>query len=433
MRMSDIIQKKRDGLPLSDREIKFFIDGYTSGEIPDYQASALCMAIYFRGMSDAETVTLTKCMANSGDTLDLSRFGDLTSDKHSTGGVGDKTTLVVAPIVASLGGYVTKMSGRGLGHTGGTADKLESIPGYRLSLSEDEFIKTAEKTGIAVISQTGNLTPADKKLYALRDVTATIESIPLLTSSIMSKKLAAGAKNIVLDVKYGSGAFMKTAEDAGILAETMVKIGKSCGRNVTAVLTNMDIPLGSNIGNALEVKEAVRVIQGKQNDELSEVCFTLAAEMVSQVRKIPSEEARTLVTDSVSNGSAFEKMKEWIAAQGGDANCLSNTDLLPSAPLKHPVISDKTNYITGTDAQLIGHAAMILGAGRASKEDVIDPSAGIVMNKKPGDFVKEGDIICTLHTSSPENIPAAEAEIRKAVIFGDKPPEPRPLIYKIIK
>ena len=433
MRMSDIIQKKRDGLPLSDREIKFFIDGYTRGEIPDYQASALCMAIYFRGMSDAETVTLTKCMANSGDTLDLSRFGDLTSDKHSTGGVGDKTTLVVAPIVASLGGYVTKMSGRGLGHTGGTADKLESIPGYRLSLSEDEFIKTAEKTGIAVISQTGNLTPADKKLYALRDVTATIESIPLLTSSIMSKKLAAGAKNIVLDVKYGSGAFMKTVKDAEILAETMVKIGKSCGRNVTAVLTNMDIPLGSNIGNALEVKEAVRVIQGKQNDELTEVCVTLAAEMVSQVRKIPSDEARTLVTDAVSNGSAFEKMKEWIAAQGGDVNCLYNTDLLPDAPLKYPVISDKTNYITGTDAQLIGHAAMILGAGRASKEDAIDLSAGIVMNKKPGDFIKEGDTICTLHTSSADNIPSAEAEIRKAVIFGNKPPKPKPLIYKIIK
>ncbi|MBO4423039.1 MAG: thymidine phosphorylase [Clostridia bacterium] len=433
MRMSDIILKKRNGGVLSDEEIKFFIDGYTRGQIPDYQASALCMAVYFRGMNEEETVTLTKCMAGSGDMLDLCRFGDLTSDKHSTGGVGDKTTLIVAPIAASLGAYVTKMSGRGLGHTGGTVDKLESIPGYRTSLPEEEFLRTAEKTHIAVIGQTGNLTPADKKLYALRDVTATVDSIPLITASIMSKKLAAGSKNIVLDVKYGSGAFMKTTEDAERLAENMVKIGKGCGRNVTAVLTNMDIPLGSSVGNALEVKEAIRVLKGEQNDELTEVCVTLASEMVSQVRKIPADEARVLVKKAISDGSAFEKMKEWIAAQGGDAESLSDTELLPSAPLIYPVIADRSGYMTGTDAQLIGHAAMLLGAGRASKEDTIDPAAGIVMKKKPGDFVKAGEAICMLHTSDVKTIPSAEAEMRRAVSFGDTAPEHEPLIYKIIR
>ena len=433
MRMSDIILKKRNGGVLSDEEIKFFIDGYTRGQIPDYQASALCMAVYFRGMNEEETVTLTKCMAESGDMLDLCRFGDLTSDKHSTGGVGDKTTLIVAPIAASLGAYVTKMSGRGLGHTGGTVDKLESIPGYRTSLPEEEFLRTAEKTHIAVIGQTGNLTPADKKLYALRDVTATVDSIPLITASIMSKKLAAGSKNIVLDVKYGSGAFMKTTEDAERLAENMVKIGKGCGRNVTAVLTNMDIPLGSSVGNALEVKEAIRVLKGEQNDELTEVCVTLASEMVSQVRKIPADEARVLVKKAISDGSAFEKMKEWIAAQGGDAESLSDTELLPSAPLIYPVIADRSGYMTGTDAQLIGHAAMLLGAGRVSKEDTIDPAAGIVMKKKPGDFVKAGEAICMLHTSDVKTIPSAEAEMRRAVSFGDTAPEHEPLIYKIIR
>ena len=433
MRMYDIIEKKRDGKALTDEEIKFFIDGYTKGEIPDYQASALCMAIFFRGMSEGETVTLTKCMAQSGDMLDLSRFGNLTADKHSTGGVGDKTTLIVAPVVACLGGVVTKMSGRGLGHTGGTVDKLESIPGYRTSLPEDEFISQAEKIGIAVIGQTGNLTPADKKLYALRDVTATVNSIPLITASIMSKKLAAGSKNIVLDVKYGSGAFMKTTEDAGILAENMVKIGKGCGRNVTAVLTNMDVPLGSNIGNALEVKEAINVLCGKQDDELTQVCVTLAAEMISQVKGISSNEAEALVKDTIADGRAFEKMKEWVAAQGADPLCLTNTELLPSAPVIYPVLSDIDGYITETDAQLIGAAAMILGAGRASKEDKIDFAAGIVIEKKPGDKVKKGDVLCRLHTSDVSKIPAAEQTFRSALSFGADPPEKQPLIYKIIK
>ncbi len=433
MRMYDIIQKKRDGFELSDNEIKFFINGYTKGEIPDYQASALCMAIFFRGMSEAETVTLTKCMAESGDQLDLSRFGTLTADKHSTGGVGDKTTLIVAPVVACLGGIVTKMSGRGLGHTGGTVDKLESIPGYRTSLSEEEFISQAEAVGVAVIGQTGNLTPADKKLYALRDVTATVDSIPLITASIMSKKLAAGSKNIVLDVKYGSGAFMKTKEDAVKLAENMVKIGKGCGRNVTAVLTNMEVPLGSNIGNALEVKEAINVLRGRQDDELARVCIVLASEMIAQVRGIDSKDAEALVTDAIEDGAAFEKMKEWISAQGADPKCLCDTELLPSAPVIYPVLSDTDGYITKTDAHLIGTAAMILGAGRASKEDKIDFSAGIVMEKKPGDCVKKGDVLCRLHTSDVSKIPAAEQTFRSALCFGAEPPEKQELIYRIIK
>ena len=433
MRMYDIIEKKRDGFELSKQEIKFFIDGYTKGEIPDYQASALCMAIYFRGMSEAETVTLTECMAKSGDTLDLSQFGDLTVDKHSTGGVGDKTTLIVAPIAACLGGVVTKMSGRGLGHTGGTVDKLEAIPGYRTSLSEEEFISQSRRINIAVIGQTGNLTPADKKLYALRDVTATVNSIPLITASIMSKKLAAGSKNIVLDVKYGSGAFMKTTDDAEILAENMVNIGRGCGRNVTAVLTNMNVPLGDNIGNALEVKEAIKILKGEQKDELYEVCVALASEMVALFKNIPSDEAKKLVVGAIDGGAALAKMKEWFAAQGGDARCVDDETYLPSATVIYPVLSQTDGYITKTDAQLIGASAMILGAGRESKEDVIDPSAGIVLCKKPGDKVRKGEVLCHLHTCDVSKIKEAEAVFLSAVKFGDTKPEKQPLIYKIIK
>lgn len=433
MRMYDIIEKKRDGKALTDEEIKFFVDGFTNEKIPDYQASALCMAIYFRGMNESETVTLTKCMAKSGDMLDLSSFGDLTADKHSTGGVGDKTTLIVAPIAASLGCIVTKMSGRGLGHTGGTVDKLESIPGYRTSLTQQEFISQSKRIGIAVIGQTGNLTPADKKLYALRDVTATVDSIPLITASIMSKKLAAGSKNIVLDVKYGSGAFMKTTKDAEILAENMVKIGKGCKRNVTAVLTNMDIPLGRCIGNALEIKEAINILRGNQNDELARVCVVLASEMVAQVKGIDPKDAEKLVTDAISSGRAFEKMKEWVAAQGADPQCICNTELLPLSPVIYPVLSDTDGYITKTDAKLIGTAAMILGAGRASKTDVIDPSAGIVLYKKPGDRVKAGDVLCELHTSDASKLKAAEESFRSSLSFGKEPPEKQELIYKIIR
>lgn len=433
MRMYDIIEKKRDGKELSPEEISFFTEGYTKGEIPDYQASALCMAIYFRGMSEAETVTLTECMARSGDTLDLSDFGELSVDKHSTGGVGDKTTLIVAPIAACLGGVVTKMSGRGLGHTGGTVDKLEAIPGYRTSLSEEEFISQSKRINIAVIGQTGNLTPADKKLYALRDVTATVNSIPLITASIMSKKLAAGSKNIVLDVKYGSGAFMKTTDDAEILAENMVKIGRGCKRNVTAVLTNMNVPLGENIGNALEVKEAIRVLKGGQKDELYEVCVALATEMVALFKKIPPDEAKKLVIGAIDSGAALSKMREWIKAQGGDERCVDDESYLPSAAVIYPVLSPTDGYITGTDAQLIGASAMILGAGRESKDDVIDPSAGIVLVKKPGDRVKSGDVLCRLHTSDVSKLKEAEKVFLSAVKFGEKEPPKEPLIHKIIR
>ena len=305
MRMYDVIRRKRDGEELTDSEIAFFIEGYTRGEIPNYQAAALCMAIYYKGMSERETVTLTDCMARSGDTVDLSRYGDLSADKHSTGGVGDKTTLIVAPIVAALGGKVTKMSGRGLGHTGGTVDKLEAIPGFRTSLSPEAFIDQVDRIGIAVIGQSGNLTPADKKLYALRDVTATVDSIPLITASIMSKKIAAGSKNIVLDVKVGSGAFMKDPADARVLAENMVRIGRRCGRNIAAVLTNMDVPLGRAVGNALEVMEAVDVLAHGKKCDLADVCTELAAEMTALVKKIPVDRAREEVLDAVRSGRAF--------------------------------------------------------------------------------------------------------------------------------
>ena len=432
MRMYDVILHKRNGGKLSDEQIRFFVDGYTKGEIPDYQASALCMAIYFRGMDAEETVTLTKCMAESGDMLDLSRFGDLSVDKHSTGGVGDKTTLIVAPVVAALGGIVTKMSGRGLGHTGGTVDKLEAIPGYRTTLSEEEFLCQAKRIGVAVIGQSGNLTPADKKLYALRDVTATVDSIPLITSSIMSKKLAAGSHNIVLDVKYGSGAFMKTPQDAEILAKNMVDIGKGCGRSVAAVLSSMETPLGSNIGNALEIKEAVNVLKGKQRDDLYEVCVTLASRMISLVRHMDVSEAETLVKGVIDDGSAFEKMKEWVAAQGGDAESLEDFELLPSASVIYPFASPCDGFITGIDAQRVGDAAMILGAGRASKEDSIDPSAGIVLLKKPGDTVRKGEVVARLHTCDVRRIPSALAAMNEAVRYGDEKPAETPLIYKII-
>ena len=351
MRMYDIIQKKRNGGELSNEEIAFFVNGYTNGEIPDYQASALMMAIYFRGMTDNETVCLTECMADSGDRIDLSRFGDLSADKHSTGGVGDKTSLIVAPIVASLGGKIAKMSGRGLGHTGGTVDKLESISGYKTELSPDEFIAQVEKVGMAIIGQTGNLAPADKKLYALRDVTATVESIPLITSSIMSKKLAAGAGTIVLDVKVGSGAFMKTEGDAELLAESMVKIGKKCGRKMAALITDMNSPLGNNIGNALEIVEAVEVLKNKKTGDLRDICKALASEMVSLIFDISLDQAEQKVEDAIISGLALSKMREWIEAQGGDSRFIDDPSLLPTAENSLGIICETDGYITSMNAE----------------------------------------------------------------------------------
>lgn len=433
MRMYDIIEKKRNGNELSKEEIEFFIKGYTNGSIPDYQASAFCMAVYFKGMTENETVVLTKAMANSGDTVNLSMFGTLSADKHSTGGVGDKTSLIVAPIVASLGGKVTKMSGRGLGHTGGTVDKLESIPGYKTTLSGDDFISQVERVGMAIIGQSGNLTPADKKLYALRDVTATVNSIPLIVSSIMSKKIAAGSHNIVLDVKCGSGAFMKTLDDAEILANEMVKIGKGCGRNTAALITDMDRPLGSAVGNSLEVIEAVQVLKGELDNDLKEVCVSLASELISLVLSVSHCEALTMVNNALNSGKAFVKMKEWISAQGGDASFIENTDKFPKAEYVYDVLADGDGYISSMDTEKIGLASVILGAGRENKEASIDFSAGIMLYKKTGDKISKGEKLATLFTNNKMSLEDAEKMYRSALFVSSVKPERKPLIYKVIR
>ena len=433
MRIYDIIKKKRDGFELSREEIEFFIKGYVDGSIYDYQASALCMAIFFKGMTEKETANLTLAMANSGDTVDLSRFGDKTVDKHSTGGVGDKTTLIVAPIVTSLGCVMAKMSGRGLGHTGGTVDKLESIKGFNVELSPEEFFKQVEKNGVAVVGQSGNLTPADKKLYALRDVTATVDSIPLIASSIMSKKLAAGSHTIVLDVKYGSGAFMKTAEEAEALATEMVKIGKNCGRNMAAVITNMERPLGKNIGNSLEVVEAIEVLKGNGPEDLKEVCLALASQIVSLCEKISESEARSLCEDALASGKAFEKFKEWIASQGGDSSWIENTDLFPKATHKFEIKAENEGYISKMDAESIGIASVILGAGRETKEDTIDMSAGIVLNKKTGDKIAKGDTLATLYTCNETSFNSAKEKYLSALEYSENPISEKALVYGVIK
>ncbi len=433
MRMYDIIHKKRDGQELSDNEIKIFIDGYTRGDIPDYQASVLCMAIYYSGMSERETATLTHCMAYSGDTVDLSMFGSLSVDKHSTGGVGDKTTLILAPIVASLGGKVAKMSGRGLGHTGGTVDKLESIEGFRTSLPADEFLGQVDKVGVAVIGQTGNLAPADKKLYALRDVTATVDSLPLIASSIMSKKIAAGSHSIVLDVKFGSGAFMKSAPEAEKLAREMVAIGTNCGRRMAALITDMDIPLGYAIGNSLEVKEAIEVLSGRGPDDLRSICTELASVMLSLCHGWSIEESRKNVIDAIDSGKALEKFKEWISAQGGNAKWIENVSLFPAAPFEIEVKSKVSGFITHMDTEAIGTVGVILGAGRERKGDNIDMSAGILLKRKTGDFVDAGDTIASLFTSRTDIEETAVAQFLSALKFGDAAPQKQPLVNKIIK
>ncbi len=429
MRMYDIIKKKRDGFSLTKAEIDFFIKGYVDGSIPDYQASAFCMAVFYKGMTEEETANLTMAMANSGDMVDLSRFGSLSADKHSTGGVGDKTTLIVAPICASLGCVMAKMSGRGLGHTGGTIDKLESLDGFNTALSPEEFFNQVEKTGIAVVGQTGNLTPADKKLYALRDVTATVDSMPLIASSIMSKKIAAGAKNIVLDVKCGSGAFMKTAEDAEALATEMVKIGKKCHRNTAAVITNMNRPLGNNIGNALEVIEAIEVLKNNGPEDLTSVCLALATQIVSITKNISYEEAETLTKNALESGAAYNKFIEWINAQGATENALN----FKRAAFSYHVIAEADGYIVSSDAEKIGISAVILGAGREKKDDTIDMSAGIILNKKTGDKVNKGDVIATLYSCNKASFESAKNKFLEALEFSQKEPTKEPLIYKIIK
>lgn len=433
MRMYDILHKKRDGLPLSDEEIAWFVAGYTAGDIPDYQASALLMAIFLRGMTEAETAALTMAMARSGDTVDLSAFGERSVDKHSSGGVGDKTTLIVAPIVAACGGKVTKMSGRGLGHTGGTVDKLEAIPGYMTTLAPAAFLRQVQEVGVAVIGQSGNLAPADKKLYALRDVTATVDSIPLITASIMSKKLAAGSKNIVLDVKVGSGAFMKTAEDARALAAEMVKIGKACGRNTAALITDMDTPLGNAVGNTLEVKEAIAVLRGECGGALRAVCEALATEMLVLFSGMTPADAKKRVRETVDSGAAFAKLREWIKAQGGDVRCIDDPARFACAPYSMAVKCTADGFVTAMNAEEIGAVASVLGAGRAVKTDTIDPTAGILLAKKTGDRVTVGDTLCTLYTSKRETLAPAAARYAAAIAVGDAPPETKPLIYDIVR
>ena len=433
MRIYDIILKKRNGGTLTGEEIAFFIDGYVNGTIPDYQASALCMAIFFRGMTDDETAALTDCMARSGDRIDLSRFGDLTVDKHSTGGVGDKTTLIVAPIVASLGGKVAKMSGRGLGHTGGTVDKLESIPGMRVTMDREVFLRQVEQIGIAVIGQSGNLTPADKKLYALRDVTATVDSIPLITSSVMSKKIAAGSKSIVLDVKAGSGAFMKTPDDARTLARNMVAIGKACGRRMAALITDMSRPLGEAVGNTLEVVEAVRVLRGASKGDLYDVCVALAAEMTMLFAGVSRAEAESQVVGAIESGAAFQKMQEWVSAQGGDSAWLADVQHGDGADLAVPVVSPADGYLTNMDAEAIGGAAVLLGAGRSKKEDDIDHSAGIIVSKKTGDAVAKGQVLATLYTNDAAAVEPATKRYLGALTIGSEPPAATGLIFDIIR
>ena len=433
MRMYDIIKRKRDGSALSREELAFFIDGYIKGAISDYQAAALCMAIFFRGMNEAETVALTDLMARSGDTVDLSRFGTLSVDKHSTGGVGDKVSLVVGPIVASLGGKVTKMSGRGLGHTGGTVDKLESIPGMRVTMSRQEFLDQAEKVGLVIIGQSGNMTPADKLLYALRDVTATVDSIPLITSSIMSKKLAAGSHNIVLDVKAGSGAFMKTTEKAIELAENMVKIGKGCGRNMAALITDMDRPLGHAVGNSLEIIEAVDLLSGRGSEDLYNVSVATAAEMTRLFKGVDLDEAKKLVEGAISSGAALAKMKEWVAAQGGDERYIENTDLFKKAEFVVPVISDRDGYIAHMDTTSVGAVAVILGAGRNRKDEPIDYSAGIIIDKKTGDSVSKGDVIAHLYTNNRDAIGVAIQRYLDSLLIEKDEPEKTELIHGFVR
>lgn len=432
MTMYDFIQTKRRGGEHTDDELARLIRGVTHGAIPDYQITAWLMAVCLRGMTARETAALTAHMAASGDQIDLSPLGGRTVDKHSTGGVGDKTTLIVAPLAAALGATVAKMSGRGLGHTGGTIDKLESIPGFRTALSPNDFFAQVGRIGVAVVGQTGNLAPADKKLYTLRDVTATVESIPLIASSVMSKKLAAGAKSIVLDVKVGSGAFMKTREEGEALARAMVEIGQSCGRQVRALVTNMDTPLGYAVGNAIEVGEAVEVLRGGGCPDLRRLCIALVANMISLSHGIPIEEALLRTESTLDHGLALAKFREWIAAQGGDVDAaMAYAESIP-ASCTTVLPAPRSGFVRAMDAERIGRAAMLLGAGRAKADDMIDPYAGIRLAVKTGDFVHEGDPLATLFSSSDARFGQAIPDLLSAITLADAAPAQLPLIFSTV-
>ena len=424
MRMYDIIRKKRDGGELSKEEIDFFINGYVKGEIPDYQASALLMAIFFNGMNFDETVALTFAVRDSGQRLDFSSINGIRVDKHSTGGVGDKTSLVVAPLVASLGVKVAKMSGRGLGHTGGTIDKLESIPGFKTDISEEEFLKNVNEIGICIVGQNKDLAPADKKLYALRDVTATVDSLPLVVSSIMGKKLAADDDCIVLDVKTGSGAFTKTIEESRKLAKTMVEIGKQAGKKMLALITDMDRPLGDAIGNTLEVKEAIDTLNGHGPEDFTEICVILATNMLYLAGKGSVEECEKMVKGALADRSALETLKKMVKAQGGDVECIENPDKFAKAPYVMSVKAKKSGYIQRVDTEGYGISSLLLGAGRNTKEESIDFSAGIVLKKKTGDYVNEG----VMHTSEEKRFAPALEKFYASTIIGDEEPQKRPIV-----
>ncbi|WP_314984186.1 pyrimidine-nucleoside phosphorylase [uncultured Veillonella sp.] len=433
MRMYDIILKKRANLPLSDKEIRFVIDGYVKGEIPDYQVSALLMTIVFNGMNARELGTLTLAMAQSGNMVDLSNIDGITVDKHSTGGVGDKTTLIIAPLVAACGGKVAKMSGRGLGHTGGTIDKMESIPNLKVSLEQDAFIDQVNKIGLAVIGQSEGLAPADKKLYALRDVTGTVDSIPLIASSVMSKKLASGAQAILLDVKVGSGAFMKNIEDARELAKAMVDIGKENGRSVKAILTDMDRPLGHAIGNALEIREVINTLKGNGPEDLSHECVIMAAHMLVLSHICDYEAALNRVQQALDSGTALERLRLMIEAQGGDSRVIDDDRVLEIGKFTYDVTSPQDGYITHMNTEQCGIASVMLGAGRTVKDGPIDYSAGIVMHKKTGDAVSMGERIATLYASDESLLNNAAQTYLEAITIGNTAPKVVDTILDIVE
>ena len=433
MRMVDLIEKKRDGEPLSKAEIHFIINSYVQGDTPDYQMSAWAMAVYFRGMSLEETAELTLAMAQSGDQLDLSSLGGRFVDKHSTGGVGDKTTLLLGPMVAACGVPVAKMSGRGLGHTGGTIDKLGAVPGFRVELTQAEFLAQLKKIGLSVIAQTGNLVPADKLLYTLRDVTATVSSIPLIASSVMSKKIAAGAQGIVLDVKYGSGAFMKTVEEARVLAKTMVDIGKALGRQTIAVLSNMNQPLGRAVGNSLEILEVADALQGKGPEDLMEVSLELGAWMLVAGDAVPNVGAgKACLRQSLESGAAWNKFLSFLTEQGGNAQAVADRRLRV-APWNLPILAHETGYVQPFDAHKIGILAMELGAGRVTKESPIDLGAGVVLVKKAGEWVEVGEPILQLYSSNKEMLAEGLKFAQNLVTVGKEAPELPPLIEEVIQ
>lgn len=434
MRMYDIIMKKRNGGELSKEEIEFFIEGYTKGEIPDYQVSALMMAIYFRKMTEEETLALTMAMADSGDRLDLSGIRGIKVDKHSTGGVGDKTSLALAPMVAACGIPVAKMSGRGLGHTGGTIDKLESFPGFTTALTTQRFIENVNRVGIAIMGQTADLAPADKKLYALRDVTATVDNLSLIASSIMSKKLAAGADAIVLDVKTGSGAFMKQEADAKALAEEMVKIGKNAGRRTTAVISDMDQPLGFAVGNALEVREAIETLEGHGPADFLELCLTLGSQMLIAGGKAENtQEAEAALRAVIADGSALKKLAEFVEAQGGDNNVVYHPELLPRAAIVLPVPAPESGYLSRIVCDEVGICSLILGGGRETKESEIDLSVGLVLRKKVGDYVEAGEPLAIIHANDEEKAAQARERYLKACAIAGEAPERTAFIKGIVR